>query len=82
MTDERIEEIYSVCDAALNAGQKSFAVHVFPFRMTEEKLKAHSEHRWLPFWQELVGGYRSFEKTKKVPKIRVQDGKYFLEKRD
>ncbi|SVD61889.1 uncharacterized protein METZ01_LOCUS414743, partial [marine metagenome] len=34
MTDAGIEEIYSLCDAALTNGQRFFRVHAFPFRMT------------------------------------------------
>jgi murein L,D-transpeptidase YafK len=38
MTDPRIEEIYTLADAALRGGQKAIPVHIFPFRMTEGNL--------------------------------------------
>ena len=47
MTDARIEEIYSLCDAALQNGQKFFRVHVFPFRMTAANQKRHSNSKWI-----------------------------------
>ena len=39
MTDEKIEEIYTLCDAAHHGGQPFFRVHIFPFRMTENGCK-------------------------------------------
>jgi len=40
ITDEKIEEIFALTDAAFRNGQRFFRVHVFPFRMTEEKIKS------------------------------------------
>ena len=38
MTDEKIEEIYTICQAAHDGGQPYFRVHIFPFRMTEGRM--------------------------------------------
>lgn len=78
MTDEKIEEIYTICQAAHEGGQAYFRVHIFPFRMTEERMgKAVSE--WLPFWQNLKTGYDLFEKNKVPPNVTVKDKQYMFE---
>lgn len=77
MTDERIEEIYTVADAALKGGQKFFRVHCFPFRMTDERMEKAKEHRWFEFWENLKQGYDWFE-TKGLPpnSVVTESGRY------
>lgn len=79
MTDEGIEEIYSLADAALAKGQKSFAVHVFPFRMTAENTKLHATSVWAPFWSELQAGYDAFGAKHVPPDMAVKDGHYVVQ---
>lgn len=79
MTDPMIEEIYCIADAALRNGQKYFRVHCFPFRMTIENMKNHSESEWINFWVELKKGYDWFEKYKRPPNVEVQSKKYVFE---
>lgn len=78
MTDPVIEWIYLVVEAALMAGQREVPVHVFPFRMTEQRmLQARQEHpALLPFWTMLKAGYTAFETTSRPPEIRVEGGVY------
>ncbi len=55
MTDEGIEEIYTLVNEAFRAGQKRVEVHIYPFEMTAERMakeeKAKSPH--LNFWRTL-----------------------------
>ena len=74
MTDAKIEEIYTLCDAALENGQPYFRVHIFPFRMTPEKMARESE--WADFWANLKEGYDHFEREKIPPDTTLQDGRY------
>lgn len=76
MTDEKIEEIYTLCDAAHQNGQKFFRVHIFPFRMTDEEMAKHSESPWLPFWKNLQTGYQWFEAHRTPPNVSVKDLTY------
>ena len=76
MTDEKIEEIYTLCDAALKRGQKCFNVHVFPFRMTEQRMKREAGNEWFAFWKELREGYDFFERSKVPPEVTVSRGRY------
>ncbi|MGJ8672049.1 L,D-transpeptidase family protein [Rubritalea sp.] len=77
MTDEKIEEIYTLSDSALKNGQPFFRVHSFPFPLTEENLDQQRENQWFSFWQELQPGYQYFETHKRPPNILV-DGKHYL----
>ena len=76
MTDPVIEEIYLVCEAALGRGQRSFFVHAFPFRMTEERMRDAATSEWLPFWENLREGYVRFEETHLPPTVLPEDGHY------
>jgi len=76
MTDYYIEEIYTLCDAALKNGQPYFRVHSFPFRLTPENLRRHSSNKWHTFWQELKPGYDHFENHKTPPNIITSNKKY------
>ena len=80
MTDNKIEEIYAVVDAALNNGQSIFRVHAFPFRMTEENLSKHKSSKWYDFWKNLKEGYDWFEKNNfQPPNVKVKNGRYIFE---
>ena len=76
MTDYRMEEIYTLADAALARGQESFAVHIFPFRMTDENMKRHTKSPWYAFWQNLKEGYDLFEQTSTPPQVMVNNKHY------
>ncbi len=76
MTDAGIEDIYGLVAAALNNGQRSVAVHVFPFRMTDDALAAHAGGPWDDFWANLKEGYDAFEATGLPPPAFVCDGRY------
>ena len=82
MTDARIEEIYSLCDAALMNGQRFFRVHAFPFRMTEANMKRHGVSKWINEWKNLKGGYDWFEKAKRPPNVTVSGKQYLFSKTD
>lgn len=79
MTDERIEEIYTILHKAFENGAKSVKVHIFPFKMTEDNMKKYSSHNSISFWKELVEGYEYFEKNKLPPEIKVIKGMYTIQ---
>jgi len=77
MTDDKIEEIYAMADAAFRNGQKFFRVHIFPFKMTHENMKKHIESKWYMFWENLKEGYDFFEQNNYIPpNVEVLHGKY------
>jgi murein L,D-transpeptidase YafK len=76
MTDEKIEEIYTLCDAALTNGQNFVRVHLFPFRMSDERMAKEAGHKWLDFWKQLREGYDHFERNRVPPEVTVRGGRY------
>jgi len=76
MTDPKIEEIFTLCAAAHAHGQAAFRVHIFPFRMTAERLAKAAGSPWESFWKNLQQGYDAFEKFHVPPEISVRDGQY------
>ena len=79
MTDEKIEEIYTICQAAHDGGQPFFRVHIFPFRMTDARMEKAAGSKHLPFWQNLKTGYDLFEKNKVPPNVSVKEKQYAFE---
>jgi len=76
MTDTGIEEIYLLADAALAKGQPYFRVHVFPFRMTDDRMEIAKSDQWADFWDNLKTGHDWFETKRIPPNIDVNDGVY------
>jgi murein L,D-transpeptidase YafK len=76
MTDAVIDEMWRLISAALKRGQPRIHVHIFPFRMTEERLAERRQARWAEFWQDLRPGYDLFETTQLPPRISVCHGRY------
>jgi len=79
MTDDGIEEIFAIADAAFRNDQKFFRVHIFPFRMSEKNIEKHKETEWYGFWNNLKEGYDFFEETKIPPNVEVRNKKYIFE---
>ena len=79
MTDERVEEIYALADAAFRGGQTFFRVHIFPFRMTKKNMARHADSKWNEFWENLKQGYDYFETRKIPPNVVVKNEKYAFE---
>lgn len=76
MTDQGIEEIWTLMQAAFEGGQAAVDVHIFPFPMTAANLAAHAASEHAAFWQALKPGWDAFEMTGKVPATRVAGGAY------
>lgn len=76
MTDAKIEEIYTLCAAAHAGGQKDFKVHIFPFRMTRERMTKAAGSEWEDFWNNLREGYDRFEEKRVPPRITVENKRY------
>lgn len=76
MADFRMDEIYTLAEAALAGGQPAFAVHIFPFPMSEENLGKHQDSPWRSFWQNLREGYDLFESYHLPPAVSLAGRKY------
>lgn len=79
MTDAKIEEIYTIVDAALNKGQDYFRVHVFPFKMSDENMIKHKDSQWIGFWRNLKEGYDYFDNNNhNPPNVLVKNKSYIF----
>lgn len=76
MTDEGIEEIYTLLQTALEGGQSFVRVHVFPFPMTESNMTAHSNNPNTEFWKNLKQGWDWFETHGQPPNVTVRNKTY------
>ena len=76
MTDAKIEEIYTLCAAAHQAGQAAFRVHLFPFRMTAARMGKAAGNPNQTFWKNLAEGYDRFEQNQIPPDVTVRQGRY------
>jgi murein L,D-transpeptidase YafK len=79
MTNAVISEVYGLARAALAGEQRFLPVHVFPFRLTDERLASRASSNWNGFWQDLKQGYDSFERTHRPPDVSICDGRYRIE---
>ncbi len=75
MTDPLIEEIYLIVEAALKTSA-TVPIHIFPFRMTDERLQKASTSQHIDFWKNLRPAYDLFEKDHRVAQITVENGRY------
>ena len=78
MTDEKIEEIYTLVEGALQKGQKYVQVHAFPFRMTDANMALYGNSEWYDFWTNLKEGYDYFELEKLPPHVKVENKRYII----
>ncbi len=76
VTHPVVDEIWRLVTAALDKGQPRFAVHAFPFRMTERNLRLRKGSKWDGFWADLKTGYDLFEQSHIPPVVSVCKGRY------
>jgi murein L,D-transpeptidase YafK len=76
VTHPVVDEIWRLVTAALDKGQPRFAVHAFPFRMTQTNLELRKGSKWEDFWTDLKQGYDLFERSRIPPVVSVCKGRY------
>ena len=80
MTNKKIEEIFTIADAAFRNGQSFFRVHAFPFRMTNNNMEDHKQSVWYTFWTNLKEGYDYFEAHGNLPpNVEVENMRYVFD---
>jgi murein L,D-transpeptidase YafK len=60
MTNDGIEEIYTMVYLALKGGQKKINLDIFPFRMSAANMEKYAIAEYLDFWETLKPGYDLF----------------------
>lgn len=79
MTDESIEEIYTILDAAFRNGQPFVRVHAFPFPMTDANIAQYGGHKHEDFWRNLKDGWDWFEAHRQPPNVTVSGKRYVFD---
>ncbi|WP_298985272.1 murein L,D-transpeptidase family protein [uncultured Roseibium sp.] len=79
MTDEQVQDIYSLARDSFKGGQRSFQVQAYPFRMTPENMARHRDSEHLDFWKMLKTGYDHFEVANVPPQVSVCEKKYVFD---
>jgi murein L,D-transpeptidase YafK len=82
ITDDKIKELYLMALEAKNNGQVEVPVHIFPDRLTTNKLSElikQKDPEVISFWENLKTIYASFEESHQIKKISVNGkGEYVL----
>jgi murein L,D-transpeptidase YafK len=82
ITDDKIKELYLMALEAKNNGQVEIPVHIFPDRLTPNKLSEltkQEDPQVISFWENLKTIYSSFEESHQIKKITVNvKGEYVL----
>jgi murein L,D-transpeptidase YafK len=76
MTDEQIQEIYTLARLSFQGGQRAFQVQAYPFRMTPENMAKHRSDPNMEFWRMLKEGHDHFLVTGQAPKVDVCAKRY------
>jgi murein L,D-transpeptidase YafK len=76
LTDQDMEEVFTIAYSALINGQTSIPFHIFPFQMTPFRMLQIGQGPKASFWRDLEPAWRAFERTKTPPQIKVQGRRY------
>ena len=89
MTNDGIDEIYTIIYNSFLNGQTFFRLHIFPFRMTDENISTHKQGeadgllidytQYHKFWNNLKAGYDLFEQKRIPPNVNVKNKEYVFE---
>ncbi len=69
MTDERIQELWVIADAARRWRRVTTQVHIFPSRDLKALIDNTSDDDLKAFWSNLREGFDQFESTKRLPRV-------------
>ena len=78
LTDQDMEEVFTLVHSALAGGQTSVPVHIFPFEMGGLRMLTAQRSQNAAFWEQLAPAWQAFERTKKPPKCVSRGGVMWL----
>lgn len=76
VTDDSVQEIFTLARLSFAGGQRRFQVQSFPFRMTPVNMARHRDNPNMPFWEMLKEGSDHFEVTRQTVKVDVCERQY------
>jgi murein L,D-transpeptidase YafK len=78
LTDQDMEEVYTLVHSALVSGQGAVPVHIFPFEMGRLRMLTAGRSPNAAFWRQLEPAWQAFERTKKPPQVRLLGRRYVI----
>jgi murein L,D-transpeptidase YafK len=63
MTNDGIEEIYTLVYEAFDGGQQAMHLDIFPFRMDDLHMKKYAKSSVISFWKNIKPGFDLFQKN-------------------
>lgn len=78
MTDRGIEEIYTMVAQALEHGQKSVPVQIYPFVPTPARLVQEKDSPYAAFWSELAEAWKWTEDHHAPARVKSVHGKLIV----
>ena len=78
MTNEGIEDIYTLVYEAFAGGQKTMHLDIFPFRMDDAHMKKYAGSSVISFWKNLRPGYELFERNHVPAEVGAKGREYFF----
>jgi hypothetical protein len=76
--DVPMQDLFAAIRDSLKAGQKMVQIHMYPFRMNEFNMLAHSKNPNMDFWKQLKVGYDKFEVAHKELNVSVVNKRYVV----
>jgi murein L,D-transpeptidase YafK len=80
MTNEGIEEIYTIVYLAFKGGQKKINLDIFPFRMSQARMEIFSSNPNRAFWETLKPGYDLFNQKFVPTDPGIENSNYVFKK--
>lgn len=78
LTDQDLEEVYTLVHGALAGGQASVPLHIFPFAMGGLNMMTRATGSNAAFWRSLEPAWSQFERTKTPPQVRISGRRYIV----
>jgi murein L,D-transpeptidase YafK len=78
LTDQDLEEVYTLVHGALAGGQASVPLHIFPFAMGALTMLTRRNGPNTAFWRSLAPAWQAFERTKRPPQVRISGRRYIV----
>jgi len=79
VNNQNIGEIYLMVEESFKNGEETVPVHIFPFRMTPEKMALREYSTWHDFWDNLQEGYDMFETFHIPPRVDHKNKRYVFD---
>jgi murein L,D-transpeptidase YafK len=78
LTDQDLEEVFTIVHGALSRGQMNVPLHIFPFAMGALNMVTRGTGPNSAFWRTLAPAWRQFEQTKRPPQVQISGRRYIV----